>query len=292
MGIFVGSIAQPNTNKLGFLSRQFRDALTEHIRLGEQKKRALFEAIFGKFEAFGVISIGGEHPDLQKPIPKLHPDNENLTREILNLIEKREVEIKDTIFNLDLNSVEVKHNILSIGSAKSTLTTRLLEGYTGDAKYLTRNRLPHLRWELLVNERKLFSKSKRYLEGKEWIRDNHILIDNEKKNNHNMEEPTLESDGWLKRDFLLISKLPNIISSRASHNGSYGIVVEGSHGTGTRALTLLINNEEMLSDLKNKVNDNRHWQALYRVEVTHDHHKKTSYPSGIKPAGSDYVTIL
>jgi hypothetical protein len=293
LGIFIGSIAHPNTDKLGFLSRQFSDALTEHISVGEQKRKMLFEDIFGKFEGFGVISIGGEHPDLQRPVPRLHPDNEKLSREILNFIERREVEIKDTIFDLDPNSVELKYNILSIGSAKSTLTTRMLEGYTGDdAKYLTRNPSLYLRWELLVDERKLFRKSKRYLQNKKWVRPNHIFLDNEKRSGQNMIAPLLHSDSWLKEDFLLISKLPNHITSHALQRGSYGIIVEGSHGTGTRALGLLVNNIELLSDLKNRIRDNTNWQAFYRIVVKHDHYRMISYPCKIKPACSDYVTNI
>ena len=46
------------------------------------------------------------------------------------------------------------------------------------------------------------------------------------------------------------------------------------------------------TNLKNKINDKRHWQALYRIGVKHDDHTKISYPCGIKPVGSDYVAIL
>jgi hypothetical protein len=160
-----------------------------------------------------VISIGNQHPILQKPAPRLHPDNE-VIKGALKLLERKEVETKDRIFELHPNSSQLEYNVMSIGSAKSTLTTSILEGYKcNDAKYLTRDPSIYLKWELLVDERKLPVMSKRYLEGKEWVRTNHVVI--------------------IRR-------------------GSYGIIIEGSHGIGTRGLELLVDNEDRLLDLKMK----------------------------------------
>ena len=288
----MGSAVQANSHNIGLLSKQFAVALKNQLSIAELKRRTLFENIFGTFDSFGLISIGGEHPDLQKPFPRLHPDNIEAVLQMLSLLETEEVDVKNGIFEIHSNSFELGHNIVSIGSAKSTLTTRLLEGYRGsDARYLTRDRSVHLRWEFLVDERKLSAISKRYLEGKEWIRPNHELIDNESKD-YNNNAPILDFNGWLKEDFMLVSKLPNNITADAIHIGSYGIIIEGSHGIGTRGLELLVNNKDMLIDLRNKINDNRYWQALYKVKVEHDDVTRTSYPHSIKPISCNYISLL
>lgn len=291
LAIFLGSAAQPNSPKIGRLSKQFAVALKNQLTIAERKRKRLFEDIFGRFDGFGIISIGGEHPDLQKPFPRLHPDNIQAVIQMLSLLESKEVEIEDRIFEIHCNSFEFKHNIISIGSAKSTLTTRLLEGYKGsDARYLTTDPSLRLRWQFLVDERRLFGLSKRYLEGKQWVRPNHELIDNESYNNY---APILDFDGWLKEDLMLISKLPNSITLDATYMGSsYGIIIEGSHGIGTRGIELLVNNNDILMDLRNKVNENKYWQALYKIGVEHDDITRTSYPCSIKPISSDYISIL
>jgi hypothetical protein len=270
-GIFLGAVTQPYMEKLGLLTRQFNHMLQEQLNASQRRKRTLFEDIFGSFENFGTISIGREHPDLQEPFARLHPDNEEAASTIFNLLKRNEVEVKDRIFDLYPNSSELGYNILSIGSAKSTLTTRLLERYSGnDGRYLVRDSLPYLKWELLIDERKLFGISTRYLEKKKWIRPNHALIDNER---HNEYAPLLDTNGWLREDLLLISKLPNNINADAIHMKSNCIIVEGVHGTGTKALGLLIHSGDMLSELKKRVRDNKYWQALYRIAVKHDHNR-------------------
>jgi hypothetical protein len=250
-------------------------------------KQQLFETVFGRFRDFELICIGDEHPDFQNP-PKIHPDNLETLKGLSKIFPKEKEYTKDKISNKNFDLTKLTGNILSIGSAKSTRATKILEGYKGNNRFLARDPSLYLRWELLVDEKNIKEISIRYLNSKKWIMPNYSFKDNVK---YNECKPEIDGDKWLLHDMLLVSKLSYDLFNCINKN-NYAIIVEGSHGTGTKAFNLLINDIVLMSELKNETYAKESWQAFYSVNVKHDHKMKISYPVNLKKADDDYIALI
>ncbi len=93
-------------------------------------------------------------------------------------------------------------------------------------------------------------------------------------------DPT-DNAGWLKEDFLLLSKLPRY-SADGTLAGSI-IVVAGGHGAGTEAFGLLLNphifSAKDLVRLTDELSGASYFQVVFQVEVAHDHIDRRTTPT-------------
>jgi hypothetical protein len=76
--------------------------------------------------------------------------------------------------------------------------------------------------------------------------------------------PELGTDGFLKSDLLLISRLPNVFHSGEAVKRRI-VSIAGTHGIGTKGLKLLFKDHSLLRDFYSKASDHDCFQVLYEV---------------------------
>jgi hypothetical protein len=70
-------------------------------------------------------------------------------------------------------------------------------------------------------------------------------------------------DGELQNDYLVITRIPNLLSLSGFINGAEMLMIQGGHGVGTQAFSLVVNNLS-LEDLK-KINAEREGHPYYQT---------------------------
>lgn len=78
--------------------------------------------------------------------------------------------------------------------------------------------------------------------------------------------PEVDNDGFLATDWLLITVVPNFLTTRALDEGKRLVSIGGTHGVGTRALGIFLRDHEALSAVANGVAD-RHQAFQVAIEV-------------------------
>jgi hypothetical protein len=84
--------------------------------------------------------------------------------------------------------------------------------------------------------------------------------------------PEVDNDGWLQCDYLVVTRLRNFLTRNAYDRGSYIMNFGGAHGTGTRALELLLRDESVLRRVAHELRGRPEaYQLLFRVSrLSHD----------------------
>jgi hypothetical protein len=78
--------------------------------------------------------------------------------------------------------------------------------------------------------------------------------------------PELNEDKRAITDFLLISVLPNILDREAYDSGKKVVIFGGTHGQGTEAVGLLLQDATILGRILQSVGDTPYWQAVVIVD--------------------------
>lgn len=81
------------------------------------------------------------------------------------------------------------------------------------------------------------------------------------------------NDGWLRTDYLLITRLRNFLTPDGFARGHTVVSIAGTHGVGTRALSLLLNDNTLLREIGSvtRERDCPSFQALFRIsDISHD----------------------
>ncbi len=96
------------------------------------------------------------------------------------------------------------------------------------------------------------------------------------------------------RDFLLVSRLPNLLGRERKKYDDFKntvTVFAGAHGLGTASVKILLNDLDMLRVLKEKTRELEFWQALIPIEaITMEYHP---YRRNItQSAASFYASVL
>jgi excisionase family DNA binding protein len=82
--------------------------------------------------------------------------------------------------------------------------------------------------------------------------------------------PKLDRNGWLRSDYLLVTRMPNILNRNAFINGSEVLIVGGAHGVGTEAIDLLTSNINLLEQIMEQLGEASYYQILVPViEIEH-----------------------
>lgn len=89
--------------------------------------------------------------------------------------------------------------------------------------------------------------------------------------------PQTDSNGLLHEDYLLVTRVPNFLSSDAESTGQFFVSFGGTHGTGTRAVSLLFGDRKLLREVVGQLKEKtrattgrlggipRAYQLLFRV---------------------------
>lgn len=169
--------------------------------------------------------------------------------------------------------VQIDTDVIAIGSPTSDPVAKRNLEYVGPARYHLRRSatsLIDLPITYLLDQDEVGYGdvlAKRFIAGEEREMPNWTLRIGEEV----LPPPKLGHDRWLRTDYLLITRMPNLLSRRAFFSGSEVLVVGGTHGTGTEAIELLLHDIELLSDIALKRKGAAYFQAMLPVsEISHD----------------------
>jgi hypothetical protein len=149
----------------------------------------------------------------------------------------------DLLEVVDSLETHLERNLVVIGSPEAEPLARLAFGYrrirdspgfeyTGDTIDLP------FRWH--EDPRDLHGSCQRMVPGHGWVtRPNWPLISSKDTAERRL-VPRVDNEGRLSTDWLLISVMPNFFTRKALDEGKTIVSVAGTHGTGTRALKVLL----------------------------------------------------
>lgn len=168
--------------------------------------------------------------------------------------------------------VQIDGDIIAMGSPVSDPVARLNMEYEGESRYTQRRNSDPL-IDLPITYEIGFSLRtgegapvKRYVAGKQHDKPNTTLrIEGEF-----LPPPKLDRNGWLQSDYLLITRMPNILNRKAFFSSSEVLIIGGTHGVGTEAIDLLVNDVNLLKDVVHQRGDAHYFQALIPIlDVEH-----------------------
>ncbi len=169
----------------------------------------------------------------------------------------------------------LNEGMVLIGSPESEALTRLAFGYrkspeSGRVEYVGDVLDLPFRWQEDIEA--VSAECHRFVPGKGLVRrPNWPIVDNTGFRPKQL-FPTVSNDGLLTSDFLLITKVPNFLTSEAQQSGRSIVSIAGSHGVGTRAIGVVLRDQRILSELAEKIPAGSHaFQVLIEARsVVHD----------------------
>jgi hypothetical protein len=257
------------------------DEIARAVAPEQEYKLDLVSRLFGNFAAANYKFVPGTSNPYLKGI---HPDDlraaASFDRVVSRLVENL------TVVDDLMDAAQLEGNIIALGSPMSNYLSRIVLQYEnmtgGPTDGFTRtghNPLFHLPFEYIFDAkylRKEFLMTRRFAGKREHQVPNWSIRD---MSVGKVLCPQVDSDGTLKTDFLLITKLPKILSSDAYDRGEEIIIFGGTHGIGTKAIDLLFQDETILSAIEKKVRNTPYWQALIEIErITHLDRQRLSVP--------------
>jgi hypothetical protein len=197
--------------------------------------------------------VGMDHPLLQEGVP--HTDDlvafaDLAGPSIARAWEKGWVEYPDEL------EANLNEGVVVIGSPESEALTRLIFGYqrlpdalgveyTGNSVDLP------FRWQ--EDTRTVSARCQRFAPGGRLVtRPNWPIVDNSGFR-PKMLYPAVTNEGLLNSDFLLITRIPNFLTSEAQQSGRSIVSIAGTHGIGTRAVGLVLKNRSILTEISAKI---------------------------------------
>lgn len=201
---------------------------------------------------------------------RIHPDDKKAasTLERIGLSGVENLEIVNNLFFPE----NIQGNIVALGSPATNALT------TGIMQYRPFLKKPE---HGFFRENKTFFDLpfEYYMNGKQLLKDNRIYkrrvlhdlkvgpnwgiynnIDNQ------LIIPKTSESGILLNDYLLVTVLPNIYELKGVDTDSKIIIFGGAHGTGTKAIELLLSNNKILKKLVRQTKNIRYWQALIEID--------------------------
>ncbi|MFC9925403.1 hypothetical protein [Streptomyces sp. NPDC127190] len=205
----------------------------------------------------------------------IHPDNAAALNAVLSGERRRKRKVVDQLWG------NVGDSLVLLGSPTSEGLSRLVFGYqeTPDRPdYLRKTGLASaLPFSWNLDGTQIKARAKRWVQGlSEPTARPNWSIQGEK--NHRW-YPDLRGDDFLKTDYLLITKIPNILVDEDRGSGHFIVSIGGAHGTGTRSIERVLSNKSVLrkivSDLRIDPDDSASWPNAYQVllragKIEHD----------------------
>lgn len=166
-------------------------------------------------------------------------------------------------------------SLVLIGGPTSEGVSRIVFGYVPDAPggdSLSLGNAPvdlPYRQVLSYNEVSELAAAHRYVEGRGAVARRNWRIETD----HEAFIPELGESGWLRTDYLLITRLRNFLTSDGYAQGHSIVSVAGTHGVATQALGMVLKDNSILRAVSESVGERAcpSFQFLVRiVEIDHD----------------------
>ena len=209
--------------------------------------------------------------------PSIHPDNwqalmaaagdDYLSAEHAGILEVQ-----------DIVSAGLDDNLVLFGSPISEGISRLMFGYTpqpGTSESLILRAPPvDLPYRLVLNYDEVPEQAlaRRYVKGKGAVTRRNWRIETDRATYI----PELGDDGWLRTDYLLVTRVRNFLTADGFAQGHSILSIGGTHGTGTRGLELLLRDKSILQLMGEATRDRDcpSFQVLLRVShIDHNHQR-------------------
>ncbi|GAA3912547.1 hypothetical protein [Actinoplanes auranticolor] len=206
--------------------------------------------------------------------PTMHPDNQHALVAAAggDYWTARERGTLDVVPHVD---ARLDDNLVLIGSPTSEGISRIAFGYTceelGNDSLVQANSPVDLPYRMVLNYSDVpeGALARRYVPGRGEVarRNWRIITETE------MFVPETGTGGWLRTDYLLVTRLRNFLTAEGLAQGHSLLSLSGTHGTGTRAVELLMRDRRILRELA-ALTEGRSFasfQALFKVsDIEHD----------------------
>lgn len=162
--------------------------------------------------------------------------------------------------------VRIDTNLIAVGSPISDPIAQLGFQYYG-SHYdlgLVPNRVIDLPFDYVLDRNYIgytTTLAKRYVAGEIREMPNWAL----RKGSELIPPPILGKGGWIESDYLLITRIPNILSQQAFVSGGELLIIGGTHGIGTEAIGLLLKDTARLTRIQNDRGSSTYYQILVPV---------------------------
>lgn len=162
--------------------------------------------------------------------------------------------------------INEKCHLVCFGCPITNPYTKSLLGYHGSGMRIERSSKPILHYSLLQDEQRIFEISRRYKAGKI-----HEVPNWQIQSEYGAKRrfrPDLDEEGFLKSDYLLITKLRNPYDEKM-----FVVIVEGVHGTGTMAFKQVMDDHVLQNYASRQIQQiDCEFQSIFYVSgIKHDH---------------------
>jgi hypothetical protein len=240
-----------------------------------------FNLLFGSWDRYSVVP-GRHHKDY---VPKrvIHPDIKAGADSLITALSYNASKLIPTNED-EMPPTRVKDPLILIGGPFSNSCTRKWQGYYSPKSGILQDKpLPGdltLRWRFNYNVPLSPGEGPaRFVDG-ELHRSRRYTVTDAKSSQY-VRPSTFGEDYMLSIDWLIVSYIPNTLNPTGNNS-----IIDASdlHGQGNKAFGMLLNDASRLNELVKKLTENnirpgQHFQALYRVHVTHQemHTSVTNY---------------
>jgi hypothetical protein len=208
---------------------------------------------------------------------RIHPDN--LSALDTTAFRAYGIDVHSACNVEDRLTAGIDNNLVLIGSAAAEGLSRIVFGYepTRDDDSLILSAPPvDLPFKQVLDRSRISedAEAKRFVLGYGLTRRPNWRIESSSR----PYVPQLDNDGWLMTDYLLVTRMRNFLSDRAFDSGQFIVSIGGTHGLGTRAVELLLDDDSLLRQLyvTTKGDPEVSYQALYRIAGIQHNQRKGS----------------
>lgn len=241
-----------------------------HTQVEKRQHKKLIQDYF-VFRDYVLLRPGAEHPE---HLNEVHPDNRDAAKGILSLFAEKNLEGR-----AELTYDNSEGHRYSFGSPTSTEEIGQIMGILLEGKLVTPFGEPPILFKYVFGERSE-RKAIRYVGGRLVKRRLTTLFETQTKKE--VYRPYLNSNGWLKRDVLVITRFPNLYTTQSYQKELQYVSIAGITGVGTKAGALFISNKKLLDELAKQIKGASCFQALIEVaEIENDKEAQESIPISI-----------
>jgi hypothetical protein len=240
--------------------------------------RGLITQLFGSLDGY-VAYAGGQ----LEAFGQVHPDNVSAAHHVAQIWPLADLSQQHalTVCADDRVAFDNRDNLILIGGPISNDLVRQQFQYRGKVTELVR--MPTIlkaHISIFCHRRRCERRpARRYLDGKLHTAPGYYI-----EGPGTRLVPELGRNDFLKSDYLLISRVPNVIrAKKAAEVGLHGktiISFQGVHGTALRHVDVLLSDRDTLGQVVSAVPASGFFQLIAKINLQHDHLRKTSEPDG------------
>lgn len=269
------AITAANVKTVREIAKEFSDARERILRYRRPRQEA-HEAkrLLGLHQRESVVYRSDNVHSLYAGTLRIHPDNRRALVAAAgdDYLAAEKAGVLDV---QDIVSADLGQHLVLVGSPTSEGISRLLFGYTAERDSrdgLVLESAPlDLPYRFILSHERVPERAvaRRYVEGTGQVERPNWRIETD----HETHIPEVDNGGWLRTDYLLVTRLRNFLTAEGFAQGHSVVSIAGTHGVGTQALGLLLRSDPILRLIASTTrgHPSPSFQALLRVtDIDHD----------------------